>query len=98
MLERNDDTGTYSIRYDWSDVSPSTAIMESVSAVEGIDPIELEPLNTVLDPDAIDELLDSPVGTEPSPVEVSFRYGSVDVSARRDGRIDLRPVEDERPD
>ena len=94
MLERNDDTGAYSISYDWSEVSPSTAIMESVSAIEGVDPVELDPLHRVLDPDALDELLARPVCSESAPLEISFRYGSVDVVARRDGRIDLRPDDD----
>lgn len=93
MLDRNEETGTYSATYDWSDVAPSTAIMEAVSAVENADPVELEPLHGVADPDAIDELLDPTGNTGSGELEVTFRYGFVHVSARRNGTITLSPVD-----
>lgn len=93
----DEEAGTYSARYDWSDVTPSTAIIEAVSTVADADPVELDPLHRVVDPDAIDELLD-PAGNAEGGVEVTFRYESVHVSARRDGRITLRPEGNEAPE
>lgn len=94
MMERDEETGAYSLKYDWSDVSPSTAIMEAVSALKGSDPVDLDPLHRTADPDAIDELLagDNP---ENGPFEISFQYASIRVSARRDGTITLHSLEDE---
>lgn len=94
---RDEDTGSYTVRYDWSDVTPSTAIIEAVSTVVDADPVEIDPLRDVADPDAIDKLLDT-AGDAAGDLEVTFRYESVHVSARRDGTITLRSVEDEKPE
>jgi len=95
MLERNDETGTYTVTYDWSEISPSTAIMEAVSAIEGTDPVDLDPLHRIADPDAINRLLAQADPEGSDLLEVDFQYSSVRVSARNDGTITLHAPKEE---
>lgn len=92
-LDRDESTGIYTTTYDWAELDPSTAIMEAVSAVEGTTPVELDPLDEVADADAIDALLAARDAGD-ADLSVSFRYGPVRVSARRNGTIRLRPVDE----
>ncbi|SEQ40490.1 HalOD1 output domain-containing protein [Natrinema salaciae] len=68
---------------------PSIAIVESVAAHEGVDPVDLEvPLYDVIDPDALDTLLQGASKDEPTePLEIEFTYVGYDVTVTRDGAV-----------
>lgn len=57
--------------YERSDESPSSAIVRAVASVRDQDPLSLEPLYDVLDPDALDSLVVLEASTD---VTLSFRY------------------------
>lgn len=65
---------------------PSVAVVMVVAAREDADPTELSPpLNDVVDPDALDAVLD---GAD-ADTAVSFTYQGYEVEVRGDGRVVL---------
>lgn len=72
-------------------VPPSQAIIAAVADREGVDiteiePPEYEPLFTVVNPEALDELFDRPsVG----PARVHLEYAGYAITVHGDGRVDV---------
>ncbi|WP_252698574.1 HalOD1 output domain-containing protein [Natronosalvus vescus] len=67
---------------------PSLRVTEAVSDVDGIDPDACEPpLYTVIDPTALDQLIESPGIFRRG--FVSIRYRGYDVTVTADGQVDL---------
>jgi hypothetical protein len=68
------------------------AVVEAVATAEGVDPIELNPLNDTIDPDALDALFAStgPRG-DASVGEVSLHFGGHHVTVRGTGELLVRP-------
>lgn len=64
--------------------SPAMAVIETVTGVEGVDPMELPPLSDAIDPDVID-LLVTPDGD--SQAGLCFTYNQWNVFVRADGTI-----------
>lgn len=72
----------------------STAIVSAVADAEGVSPLDLRPLATVVDPDALNGMVASMAGQPDDTGIVEFAYSGYDVTVTRDGRVDL----DERTD
>lgn len=56
------DTTSVRTEYDWSTTAPSSAIIETIAAVENVDPVALATdeetvLNEFVDPDALDTII-----------------------------------------
>ncbi|MFP8957077.1 HalOD1 output domain-containing protein [Natrialbaceae archaeon A-CW3] len=67
---------------------PSLRVLEAVSDADGIDPDACEPpLYTVIDPVALDQLVESPGISRRG--RVSFRYRGYDVTVTADGEVSL---------
>ena len=69
--------------------SPSQAIIEAIAAAEGIDvtdvePPEYDPLFTVVNPEALDDMFTTTVGGASNAV-VSFAYEGYEVVVRAEG-------------
>lgn len=79
--------------YDAAEISPSTAIIEAVAAVSEKDPIDLEPLYSAVDPDALDMLL-SRESIHDGDVDVTFDFEAHAVSMSSYGSIVLRSAQD----
>lgn len=78
----------YETTFDPAGDSASEAVLEAVGAAAGVDPIELEPLYAVIDPDALDALCTHARRTaENRSHSLRFSYGGFDVDVRTDGRI-----------
>lgn len=60
---------------------PSETLVSAVAERKGVDPIELEPLYSVVDPDALDTI----VGSGGESVELSFDYAGYRVTVEPDG-------------
>lgn len=69
--------------------SVTEAVVTAVSSVADESETELQPLYTVIDPDALDALFGPRWDGTPSAREgkVAFEYGKYEVQVRRDGRI-----------
>ena len=82
-------TGTYRTQYDWEDPSsPYLTIVETVSAVNGQEPTSIEPLYSVLDPEALESLLYT--GRD-SNVQITFTFEECTVSVTGHGEVVIKP-------
>jgi hypothetical protein len=74
----------------------STCVVEAVARAQGVDAIELPPLATVVDPDALDSLFRSRpdgsdrIGTRGFDGEVRFPYAGWEVTVRSETDIVVR--------
>lgn len=72
---------------------PSVSVVETVAEATGTEPANMQPLYEVVDPDALDELmepdLDRP-GLSRS-IYVTFRFEDCDVAVHADGRTVVAP-------
>lgn len=66
---------------DWS----TTAIVETVAENEDIDPLELPPLYTVLDPDLLERVIES----AREDVTIEFTYCGYDVALDGTGEVQI---------
>lgn len=72
--------------------SLTTDIVEKISLMEGVDPLELQPpLQTVIDLDAVEDIM-SPTDRVPQPgaVSITFEYGDLEITVERDDDISVR--------
>lgn len=65
--------------------SLSQAIIEAVAEEEAVDPLKLDPLYDVIDPDALDDLFQSE-----SICRVLFEYNGYEVEVTAGGNVTLR--------
>lgn len=71
----------------------SQAVVSAVAAETGTDPLELEPLYEVFDPDALDALLGwGESGTTSEPVCVEFTYAGCGVCVTADGTVEVEAL------
>lgn len=83
--ERRPDT--FHLTFDPETEPASHAVVKAAAFVHNVEPTELPPLGTVLDPDALDVLIsDSTLGAATCK-EVTFTYESLDVRVTGDGDI-----------
>jgi hypothetical protein len=60
---------------------PTDAVVQAVATVEGVEPVDLDvPLFSVVDPDALDRLFESPSDD----LAVTFRYHGHDIELASD--------------
>lgn len=70
----------------------STRVLRCVSAVSGLDPLQLPPLYDVVDPDALDALVSR---GERGDCSLSFRFAGTHVHISAAGDIRVSPVDEE---
>lgn len=79
-------------RFEWSeDAALSIAVIEAVASVSGRDPIEIEPLNRYVDPDALDEIFDRSDADSSARGRISFPLEEYLVVVYSDGEILVYP-------
>lgn len=76
-----------------SNPSPTIAVIEAIAEHEGVDPLDFEqPLNEVIDPDALDSIVGgSQTGRGPPGVAVRFSYNGYRVHVTSDGSVEVSP-------
>lgn len=89
-----DDTSTFD-----GEVSPSRAIIEAVARQEGVDvtdiePPEYEPLYTVVNPEALDELFHTPL-QPPENARVVFEYEGYEIVVHSGGTVEVTDSSDD---
>ena len=81
-------------QYDWSSVSPSTAVVETVAAATGRNAIDLDPLYEAVNPDALDAVVTSSADGIGAGAEVWFTYDRCRVTVGADGTVRAVPRDD----
>lgn len=81
--------------FDWSEVRPTTAIVETVADITGRDVLRMEPLHDVIQTDALDAVFRPTDGTARDNAEtsVTVQYLDFAVTVRGDGAVVVRPAE-----
>ncbi|MBB6645019.1 hypothetical protein H5V44_01665 [Halobellus sp. MBLA0160] len=74
-------------RYEWSSTDPATAVIESVAAATGCDPVTIGPLHDSVDPDALDALIRSDGATDTDTVTVSLYFEGRRVTVHSTGEV-----------
>lgn len=83
---------TFRAKYDWRDIAPSTAIVETVAIATGRKPVALESLYDWIDTDAIDALFGGTSDDRSrSPLSVSFAYDDYTITVERNGTVSVEP-------
>lgn len=80
----------YRAKFDAREVSPSIAVIEAVALLSEKDPIDLEPIQSVIDSDALDTLLSRNI-TGSGDLQVTFDFEIYTITMRNYGSIVLRP-------
>lgn len=75
-------------QYDWSDVSPSVAVVETIADLTDSELEALPPLAHAVNVSALDELLRETVSGNPDGVVVSLRYHGCDVTLSSSGWLE----------
>lgn len=71
-----------------TETTVSERVVSAVADVTGTDPVELEPLYTAVDSDALDALFEhSPAGVDRTPARLEFTYSGCTVEVIGDGRV-----------
>jgi hypothetical protein len=78
-------------RFDWGQMEPSTAVVETVANVAGSDPRDIDILSNSINPDALDRLVRGPERHSQS-VSVTFRFAGYKVVVHGDGEIVVRSL------
>lgn len=89
-------SSTVQADFNWEVVTPSTAVIETISIASNTDPSKIEPLYDSIDSDALDNLISSN-GTRPTngTTTVSFPVSGYGVSVHSDGTVVVRHINQE---
>lgn len=92
-LTYHDETETYRTEYDQRVDAPQEVVVHSVAALEDRSPIELDPLYTVIDPDALDQLFAPMInGRHVGDGKIAFDYQGYEITLHSYGLVAIRPV------
>lgn len=73
-------------QYEWSSPNPSTDIVRIVAILKNVNPTDLDPIHTAIDPNELDPLLNSARNNpERSSVTLSFNYAGCHITADESG-------------
>lgn len=88
-------TDAFVISFDPRQERPSTAVVTGVASLLEADPLELETIYEVVEPNALDAFVEHAQRTDVDGVhELWFTYEGFDVGVRTDGRILIREATD----
>ena len=77
-------------KFDWTDIAPSTAVIEMIAEESGRDPTTLEPLYASVDPEALDRLVrGNGVAQNERMLSVSLSFAGYTVAVRSNGIVEL---------
>lgn len=73
--------------------SPSEAVVEALADAKGVDPLELDPLYEVIDPDALDALFDGAAADGRRQGRIEFRTAGYRVEVTSTGRVHVTSLD-----
>lgn len=69
----------------------SETVITAIAEAKGVDPLDLEPLYTAVDPDALNEMFRPTIGSAPSALELRFSMADCQVVVHGDGEVVVTP-------
>lgn len=88
-LDKDD---VFQVEYDWSNISPSTAVAETIAVVVDRDPTSLDPLYEWVEPDALDSIMSSnEAGSTDQNIVISFTFYDLSITVDAQGEVVVRP-------
>lgn len=69
----------------------SDTVITAVADAKDADPLDVEPLHSAIDPDALDSMFDPRIGTPPTSLELTFTLDDCEVVVRADGEVLVTP-------
>ena len=80
----------YRIPYDPdADETPTVALVRAVAAITGEHPRDLDPLPSVIDPEALDRVITHARTQSEQPLTVSFSWAGCEITASGDGPLQI---------
>lgn len=96
-VEYHPDTETYRVSFDSSTESVCKAIISTVAVISEKEPVELPPIYSAVDPDALEALLERNVtGPQNADIHISFTFTEWDITVHSYGVIAVRPHQDDQ--
>lgn len=71
----------------------SQTVITTVAEAKGVDPLELEPLYSVIDPDALNKLFQPSLGAPNPSLNLQFSMAGCEVEIQGDGEVVVTPPE-----
>lgn len=91
-VESMTETASDAVRTSFRNRSVTETIVMAVSDVADEDPLDLPPLNTVVDPDALNKMFQPTVGDAPASAQLQFSMAGCEVVVRGDGDVVVTPA------
>ena len=92
-VEFHEQSGTYRTEFDFHDRPASVAVVEAVAAAADMDPVDIPPLHSIVDPDALDILFAPTTAGHVRPGgSTSFDFEGYRVTVRSHGTIEIDPL------
>lgn len=92
-VEYHEPTGTYRSSFDERERTASEAVVSTVSSAAGTDPLDLPPVYSTVDPDALDRLFEfRSVGPGSPGRSVTFEYAGYLVAVHGHGAVEVEPA------
>ncbi|WP_311172747.1 HalOD1 output domain-containing protein [Halobellus ordinarius] len=88
----SEETGTYWTEFDGHTRQPTEAVVFAVAEATQTDPLDLPPLCSALDPDALNMLFETSTNSRPqATITVSFEYADHQIVLKEHGSIVVTP-------
>lgn len=90
-MEAMTDTKPETIKNDGYDERISEKVITGVAEAKGVDPLDLDPLYDVIDPDALNSMFRPSDGSPSASMELRFSMSGCQVVIRREGEVTVNP-------
>lgn len=90
-VESMTETAANAVRTNCRDGNPSESVVLAVAEAKDADPLEIEPLNSVVDADALNKLFPTPVDGAQGAGELRFTMADCQVAVYGNGDIVVTP-------
>lgn len=90
-FEYHDDESAFRAIYSHDVESPSYAIVNAVAAASDTDPLDMDPLHTTVDTDALESLI-APRRAAVGDLDITFEYHGCEVTVSSYGSLKIKPV------
>ncbi|RQG89635.1 hypothetical protein EA473_21720 [Natrarchaeobius chitinivorans] len=89
VVEQLEKDGLYRLEYDSSADRPSLAVVAAVADISQTDPVELAPLHSAVDTDALENLVQPSNGSSRNKRRVSFQFAGYKISVSSEGIVEV---------